>query len=466
MSSADITKGELEISIPWSEVEEETKRVVKAFKKQVRIPGFRPGKAPESVIEMRFGEDVRREVLETLAPKAFWKEAQAQDYRVIGQPDISDIHYEKDEPLTFKAAFEMIPDFELADYRRLQIPYKEPEVEDAEIDAELERLREQHASFRNVDPRPLEDGDIAVVSLKSEAVEGAPAVDQSETTLTIGDEGTLEDFTKALRGKSPEEEVDFEVTYPEDFGNEQLAGKSVPFHAVVQGVRVKELPELDDDFASDVGDFRTIDELRQRINEEIQAHKRRHAVERSHEAILDKLIEMNEFSVPERLVHEQIRSRLERTARSLAGQGVDLDQLQLDWSKLGETERPRAVRDVKAGLLLERIAEAEAIEAEDDELDAEIERFAQARKTTLSRARQQMSEDGTLDRLRSHMVNDKTLNYLFDEAEKVDPPEEEPETAEAEAAAAEEGSPEATPSEAAAEDSAETAEPAAEDSKE
>ncbi len=426
----------MDISIPWSEVEQETQRVVKAYKKQVRIPGFRPGKAPESVIQVRYGDDVRREVLESLAPKHFWKEAQAQDYRVIGQPNITDVHYEKDEPLTFKAKFEIIPDFELADYRRLQVPYKDPEVADEEVQSELERLREQHASFRNVDPRPIEEGDIAVISLKSGEVEGVPAVDQSETTLTIGGEETLEDFSKALKGKSPDDEVDFEVTYPEDFGNEKLAGKAVPFHAVVKGVRVKELPELDDEFAGDVGDFQTIDELKSRIKEEITSHKRRHAIEHSHEAILDKLIEMNNFAVPDRLVNEQIRTRLERTARSLAEQGVDLEQMQLDWGKLGETERPRAVRDVKAGLLLERIAEAEAIEADDDEIDAAIERFAQSRKSSLSRARQQMSEDGTLDRLRSHMINEKTLNYLFDEAEKVDPPEPEPEPQEAEQAAA------------------------------
>lgn len=405
-------------------METEQKSILKSFRRQVRIPGFRPGKAPESVIRARYAEDVKRELLEHLVPKFFWKEAEAQDYRVVGAPNIEDVKFEDGEPLEFRAEFEIIPDFELKEYKRLKVPYKEPQIAEEQIATELEQLRERHSTFRNLDPRPIKDGDIAVVALKSDKIDGVPTVDQSETTLAIGSDETLEDFTKALRGTSPGDKVDFEVTYPEDFGNEKLAGKTVSFHAEVNGIREKELPELDDDFAADVGDFRSLDELKERIKEEMYSHQHRHAVEKSHESLLDTLIDLHDFPVPERMVEDQMRTRVERTARSLAQQGINLEEMQLDWKKIAEEQRPRAIRDVKAGLLLERIAEAEAVEVEDEEIDVQVERFAQERKLSMAAARKDLAENGVLDNIKTNLVNEKTLNLIFDEAEKVDPPEE------------------------------------------
>lgn len=424
MASTDVTRGELEITVPWDEVRKESDRVLQAFRKQVKVPGFRPGKAPDSVIKMRFADELRSEVLEKLIGKHFWAQAEEQDYHVIGTPKVRDVKFEDEQPLEFVAEFEMIPDFELADYKRLQAPFKEPEVSEEEIEKEFEQLRERHASYKNLDPRPLEKGDIAVISLKSDEVEGAPTIDQNETTIEIGGEETFEEFTKALEGKTPGDNVDFDVTYPEDFGNEKLAGKTIPFHAEVKAIRVKELPDLDDDFAAEVGDFQTLDELKRRIREEIHGHKRRHAVERAKEKLVDQLVEKHPFPVPDLLVNEQIRSRLERMARTFASQGVDLENTPIDWKKLGEDQRTRAERDVKAGLLLERISEVEAIEVDQPSLDAEVQRFAQRNQLTLAGARRQLAEDGTLDRIESHLKNEKTMSFLFDEAEKVDPPEE------------------------------------------
>ena len=424
MDSTEICKGELEISVPWDEVQSESNRVVKSLTKEVRIPGFRPGKAPASVIKMRYADTVRQEVLEALIGKHFWKHAEDNDYHVIGQPKISDLKFEDDEPLTFKAEFEIVPDFELQTYKLIPTPFKDPEVADDDVAAHLERVREQNASYRNLDPRPLADGDLAVVSLESEEVEGAPKVDQSETTLVIGGEHTLEDFTKNLTGKSPGDKVDFDVTYPDDFANQELAGKSVPFHAEVKAIREKELPDLDDDFAADVGDFRTLDELRARVREEMQESARTEATRAAKDKIVDTLVERHDFPVPDLLVNEQINARLQRTAQVFAQQGLDPAKADIDWKQLAESQREAAVRDVKAGLLLERIAEAEAVEPDETEVDAEVERYAQSNRITLSAARQKLAEDGTLDRIQSHLRNEKTLQILFDEAEKVDPPEE------------------------------------------
>jgi trigger factor len=424
---------ELDIEIPWVEVEKESDKALKGLSKGVRVPGFRQGKAPKSVLKMRFKDEIKSEVLERLLPKYFWEKAEADNLKVVGTPDVADLHFEDNEPVKFKAVFEVFPDYELGNYRRLEVPYLEPVVEDSDVDAELERLRESQASYRNLDPRPLADGDLAVFSLKSEPVDDSPAVDQEETTLTIGADETLPDFSNALRGKSPDDEVDFEVTYPDDFASEKLAGKSIPFHAKVLGIREKELPELDDDFAKDVdAQFETFDALKSRIREGMLDMRRNQGSQRAKDQLVDQLVKAHDFPLPKKLVDQQIGTRLENNLRSLSQQGVDVKSLDIDWQKIGESERPRAEHDVKASLLLGRIADVENIQADDSQIDGEIERYAEQNQLTPGGARKKLAEDGTLDRMKSFYQNEKVLNFLFDEAEKVDPPEEpagEPEVA-------------------------------------
>ena len=420
MPAEESCKRELDISIPWDQVELEIEQVAQAYGRKARIPGFRPGKAPLTVVRTRFWKDIKQDVIEHLVPKGFWEQVEGQKLHVVGSPDVTEMHFEDGEPLKFHATFEVVPEFELAEYRRIEVPFREAEVKDEDVQKELDHLREQHASFQNVDPRPLEDGDLAVVSLKSEEVEGAPQVAQDEVTLTIGDEATLKDFTDNLRGKSPGDELDFDVHYPEDFANEKLAGKTIPFHAAVKGIRRKELPALDDDFAADVGNFQTLEELRKQISDAIQ-HQRRHAsTEAAKDKLVDTLLAKHDFPAPEKLVERQIATRVERQLRALARQGLDPSKLDIDWPKIRESEREGAARDVRAGLLLEKIADAESIDATNEEIEEQIKTYAARAKQSVAAARAKLAEDGTLDRLRAHIRNEKTLSFLFDEAQKVD----------------------------------------------
>ena len=420
MSSTESCKQELEISVPWEEVEQETGRVVKAIRGNAKIPGFRPGKAPDTIVRSRYQKEIRQEIIDKLVPRFFWEQAQQQNLRVVGSPQVDDLHLENGETMRFRAEFEVYPDFELGDYRRLEVPYREPQVSEEEVAQELEQLRERHASFRNLDPRPLADGDIAVLSLKGTSQDGAPPIEQEETTVTIGNEETLPEFNDHLRGKSPGDEVDFEVRYPDDFSNRTLAGKTFSFHAEVKGLREKDLPELNDDFAADFGDFRTLEEVRRHMHELVENQRRRQATEAAQEALIDELIKRHDFPIPEGLVDRQVASRLERQLRSLKQQGVDVSKLDWDWDKVRDAERERASRDVKASLLLERIAKAENISAGSEEIDEQVKRYAEQTKQSPATARKKLAEDGALDRIQVQMSNDKTLSFLFDEAEKVD----------------------------------------------
>ncbi len=418
MALVEGCKHSLDISVPVADVEGETNRVTADVQKRAKLPGFRPGKVPASIIRKQFAGDIRQKVLESIIPKVLTKQFEADNLNVVGTPDISDVHFHDGEPLRFKATFEVIPQIELGDYKDVEVPYHDPEVTDQDVDKRIEELREQKAQYLNIDPRPLEDGDHAVVTLESiGGVEGEP-IKQDEMVLEIGGADTIEGFSENLRGLSPEESKDFEVTYPENYTAPRLSGKTVRFHATVKGVRKKELPELNDEFAQDLGDFRTVDELREAIRKGIFSQRQYEAQQEAKNKIVDKLVEQHDFPVPELFVERQIKSRVEQSLQAMASQGMDPRQLKLDWNKFKDSQRDKAIHEVKASMLLSRISERESIHATHDEVDKEVERHARQNREPIAAVHMKYEKDGTLGRIAGHIQTEKTLGFLFEHARK------------------------------------------------
>lgn len=408
----------MEISVPAAEVESETGHVIADIQKRAKLPGFRPGKAPVSLIRKQFAGDIKQQVLEKLIPKFLEKQIEAENLNVVGRPDIEDVHMHDGEPLTFKALFEVVPEIELGEYRDVEVPYQDPVVSDEDVEKRLNELREQKAQYINVDPRPIADGDFAVVALESiSGVDGEP-VKQDEMVLEIGSTDTFEAFTENLRGLSPGDEKEFEVTYPADYGAPRLAGKSVKFHATVKGLRRKELPELNDEFAQDLGDYRNVDEVRDAIRKGIFSQRQYEAQQEAKNKIIDKLVEAHEFPVPEVFVDRQIQNRVEQSLRSMAAEGVDPRSIKLDWAKVKEAQHDKAVREVKASLLLTKISERESIHATREEVDKEVERAARQNREPVAATQMKFEKDGTLGRIANHIQTEKTLNFLFEHARK------------------------------------------------
>jgi trigger factor len=413
-------KHSLEVSIPAAEVEAETRRVVSNVQKRAKLPGFRPGKATEALIRRQFAGDIRQQVLESLIPKFLQKRLEEENLHVVGTPDIADVHFHAGEPLRFTAEFEVSPEFELKEYKGLTVPYREPVVTGEDVDQRLEELRDGKAEYVNIDPRPLADGDYAVVSLESAAeVDGDP-IRQDETVLHIGGAETVAAFSENLRGLEPGEHKDFEVTYPEDHGQTKLAGKTVAFHAVVKGLRRKDLPELNDEFAQDLGDFRTLEELREAVHKGLYAQREYEAQQEAKNALVDALVEQHDFPVPNVFIERQARNRMEQSLRVMQAEGIDPRSVKVDWDKVMESQRGKAVREVKASLLLTKIAEREAVNATRDEVDREVERIAKQRREPVAAAQMRMEKDGSLGRIASHIQTDKTLTFLFEHARKTD----------------------------------------------
>ena len=418
MALVEGCKHSLEISIPVDDVESELGRVTADVQKRAKLPGFRPGKAPANIIRKQFAGDIRQQVLENLIPKFLQQQFEADHLNVVGTPDIKDVHFHDGEPLRFKAEFEVVPEIELGEYRDVEVPYGDPSVSEEDIDKRIAELRNEKAQYVNVDPRPVEDGDHAVVALESLAgVDGEP-VKTDEMVLEIGGADTFPAFTENLRGVNPGEEREFEVSYPEDYGSKRLAGKTVKFHATLKGIRRKELPELNDEFAQDLGDFRDVAELRESIRKGIFSQREYEAQQDAKNKIVDKLVDAHEFPVPEVFVERQVKNRMEQTLRAMAGEGVDPRSIKLDWKKVMESQREKALREVKASMLLSKISERESIGATRDEVDREVERAARQQKEPVAAVHMRFEKDGTLGRIASHIQTEKTLNFLFEHARK------------------------------------------------
>ncbi len=341
---------------------------------------------------------------------------------MVGSPNIVDVHFHEGEELHFKAEFEIYPEFEISEYRGVETAYAEPEVNDEDVEKRLEELRENKATYVNEDPRPIVEGDFAVVSLESLSGTDEP-IKSDEVQVEIGGKETMPGFTGNLTGASPGDEKEFDVTYPEDYGRAQLAGKTVLFKVVVKGIRRKEKPEVNDEFAQDLGDFRTVDELRGALRKSIAGQRVVEAQRKAKDKLVDKLVDANEFAVPTVFVERQIDNRLEQRVNSLTQQGIDVKSLGLDWRKMRENMREAAVREVRASLILGKVAEAEAIAATNQEVDQEVDRIARQEREPVAAMRKKLSSNGMLDRIASHIATEKTLNFLFEHATKVTPTE-------------------------------------------
>ncbi|HEY7337433.1 MAG TPA: trigger factor [Bryobacteraceae bacterium] len=420
MALVEGCKHSLEITVPVAEVEKETERAIAEIQKKVRLPGFRPGKAPASLVKTRFAGDVRQEVLEKLVPRFFNAAVEKDNLRVVGQPSVSEVHLHAGEPLKFKAEFEVAPSFDLGEYRGVTVTYSEPEVTDADLMDRLERIRDQKAEFVDEEPRPVADGDYAVVSLES--LSGADEkISEDELVLNIGGESTMVAFSENLRGAAPDEAREFDVSYPEEYERKNLAGRTVRFRATVKTIRRKELPELNDEFAKDLGDYQTLDELKDAIRKTILRERERAAQERAKHELLDKLVDAHDFPVPQAYVDRQIEMNVETKIRTLVAQGLDPTTVKLDWQKVREAEKDRAVRDVKASLLLDKIAERESIGTSQEEVDREVQRIARQQREAVAVTRAKLQKDGAIGRIASNIRTEKTLNLLFEQARKEAP---------------------------------------------
>ncbi len=421
---------EIEVEVPADEVSKAFKTVTKRYQKLARIPGFRSGKVPESLIRSKFMKEIRQEVLESLVSEPFRKAIDDQKLRPVSEPQLVDMQLFEGQPLKFKAAFEIAPEFDIAGYDSVRVTKPEVALTNEEFDAELARVLDGHATVEPVDEdRALADGDWAEIEFRGEIRDLAQTVTEEGVTnasasapitgedvlIEVGGKNTLAAFNDALRGAKAGQELKFEVDYPSDFGDNRLAGQTVSYDVTVKNIKRKTYPERDAEFAKQLGNYESWDAFETGLREHTADRKKDALENGAKDKMLEELIGRYHFPVPESFVQQQVDARLDRGLRALAQQGMTAEEMRkLDFGRLRAAQRDQAVNEVKVSMILDRIAEAEGVVVSDEDLDRELLMLSIQSREPLETLRERLAQDGGLARIREQMRREKTGSVLYE----------------------------------------------------
>ena len=421
---------EIVVEASAEDVSKSFETVIKRYQKLARIPGFRAGKVPASLVRTKFAKELRQEVLESLVSRRFQQAIEEQKLRPVSEPQLLDLQLVDGQPLRFKASFEVLPEFDLGAYDQTSVSRPQVDLTDDEYQAELSRALEQHAIVEPVEEdRALEDGDWAEIGFRGEikdlvqtvTEEGAsetPAAEPitgDDVLIEVGGKNTLPAFNDALRGSKPGQELQFEVEYPADFGEPRLAGKIVSYDVTVKSLKRKIFPERDAEFAKQLGPYESWEEFETKLREYAGSRKKESLENQAKDKMLEELIGRVQFPVPETFVQQQIEARLDRGLRALAQQGMTPEDMRkLDFARLREAQRDQAVNEVKASMILDKVAEAENVEISDEDVDRELLMMSIQAREPLETLRDRLTRDGGLSRMRDQMRRERAGTVLYE----------------------------------------------------
>ena len=409
---------EVVVEASAEEVSKAFRKVTRTYQKYARIPGFRPGKTPESVIQRKFATEIRKEVIDSLLPERFNQSIREQNLKPVGQPQVTELTVEDGKPLLVKAVFEYIPDFSIDGYQSVTVEKPSVEVTDEEFNREMEELRESRATIEPVEEdRPLVDGDWAQITYTGviQGEDGGDPVQGEDALVEIGGKDTVEAFTQVLRGAKPGQELKAEVIYPTEYPDKRIAGKTVTYDITVKAIKNRTIPELNDEFAKEMGNYESLTDLQTRVREHMAQRKRNSVESETKDRLFAELSQKFAFAVPESLVQDRIDARLERGLRALAAQGMQAEQMRkLDFGRLRTAQRDGAVAEVRATILMDRIAEAENITVTDEEVEHEIQIAAIQSREPVETLHKRLTEDGGLARIREQLKREKVADLLYE----------------------------------------------------
>ncbi len=422
------TRKEIKIEIEPAVVRETYDRISDRYAKKANVPGFRPGHAPRAVVRTRFKNEIRAQALQELVPDAVNEAINKHELNALGEPDVQLDNTEAlekfgEEPISVKVNVEVLPKVELKDYKGIEAVRKTRPINDTNVDEMLEALRETSAVMQPVENRGAELGETVTVNVDGKFLDNPEEenIKAEDVEVTLGGKGVQQEFTDNLIGVKADDEKTFVVDYPEDFTSKGLAGKKVEYTAKVTAVKVKELPELDDEWAKSMGeDFDSVATLRSKIREDLQARAGQEADHRLRAELMRKLLESHQFEVPQSLIDHQTSYRLESVVRDMIGRGVDPRNQEINWEGAREELKAQAEEDVRGSMLLERIAEKEKIEPTKEEIEAEIHAIARGSQQSIEQVRSVLTKQGGERSIANRLRNRKALDLLVENARITD----------------------------------------------
>jgi len=408
----------LAVEVPAEEVDRRYAATLREYRRRLALPGFRKGKVPADVVRKMYAGDIASDVARGLLGEAFEAAATREGLVPVSEPQFEIQDLGEGRPFTFTAAFEVLPKVEPRDYLGIAVPGESPEVAEEEVGRLLEEIREGHATVRTLEEaRGVREGDVAVISFEGK-VAGEPIPNGSGTDfpLVIGSGSFPPGFEDNLIGAVAGERREFTLRLPEEFRDKELAGRDALFVVTVQELRERVLPELDDAFAKDVGDYAGLADLREKLHERVRATKEAAARGRLREAVLAKLLEANPVPVPPSMVERRRASLVEDAERYLVMRGVPWEEVQKQRPQIEQDAGGAAERKARASLLLDAIAEREGVAPTEEEIGAEIARIAEANRLDPAEVRRRLVKNGTMEGLRSALREDKALDFLVERA--------------------------------------------------
>ena len=417
---ADISdcKKTLDIEIPQDVVDAEITHIAQDFARKARVPGFRPGKAPIGVVKTRYREEIVSEMMQHLMPKYFGDAIDERKLDIVKAPHFESVDYAIGRALRFKAVFEVYPKLDITNYAGIPVDEAPTTIEESEVEAALKKLQEDMAELVPVEEdRAIREGDFVEISFSGTMADSdQPPITADKAVCEVGGRTTLKEFTENLLGTKVNDEKTFNVAYRPDYPEKRLAGQTVEYKVKVETIKEKELPEINDEFAQRLGDYKTMEELKAKIREDLKKHKENTAQEQMREKLLEWLENNNEFEIPESLAERQLQIRVQRLLRDLARQGINPQRLDVDWGKIREDQRQQAVRDVKGSLILDYISDKERIAVTDEDIETEITNIATETQRPKEKVREVLKRDSGLDRLQDQIRHKKTLDFLQSQA--------------------------------------------------
>lgn len=411
VESLEGCKRRLAVEAPVDLVEKAWERALTRVQKQARLPGFRKGHVPRSLVKLHFSDDVRRDVAEHLIPDVYRDALAEARIDPVDEPDLQDVRLEEGSPLKFVALVEVKPAIELKTYKGLAVTHAKKPVTETDVAEALEQVREGNAQLRVVD-RAAQAGDVVLVDYTL-TPEGLPAGGEKGYAFVVGDGNVLPEIDQGVVGMRAGEERDIPVRFADDHRRDELRGRSGVAHVTVSEVKEKVLPVLDDDLAKSVGDFDTLEALRAEVTRQLQARRESDERRALEDAVIDALIAQHDFTVPEATVTRQIAHQVNHAREGVRRQGVDPDRLPWDYQKLATDLRPGAEKAVRRAYLLDAIAERESIQPTDADVDAEVETLARASGRPAPAVRRMMEKSGDLEALRRALRERLTLDFLI-----------------------------------------------------
>ena len=412
------TKKSVAVEIPSDIVDAQIDRIARSYSRQARIPGFRQGKVPATLIKKRFREQILHDVAHDLIPRAIDEVLRERGLEPVDTPDVKDVSLDEGQALTFTATFETLPPIDPGPLNSISLRRPAVTLEDNAVETTLTQLQNRAARFEPVEGRAVDGGDTVTLDVDRKATaEGEKDDHHHDVVVEIGAKANPPGFDDNLKGLEPGAEKSFTIHYPDDYAVKELAGTSMDYSVKVKDIRKRVLPALDDEFAKDLGEFDTLDALRARIQQDLEREAEQEADRNLRGSLLKELAARVSVDIPDSLVERELDRRTEEFARRLMDQKIDPRRANIDWDQFRDSQRDASRESVKSALVLDEISRRENVTVSEEEIDKDVAQYAERSGLTPAAVRARLEKEGALSRIAAGLRREKTIDYVLSQAQ-------------------------------------------------